>query len=70
MSAAEFSGGFRRRYEDAEDKSEQESKKYTVYGRIAVRNVQAVSLKTDGARQSEIDTSFWRHCFYRSNKQR
>jgi len=34
MSAAEFSGGFRRQYDQAQDKSEYESKKYTVYGRM------------------------------------
>lgn len=37
MSAAEFSAGFARQYDRAEDKSEYESKKYTVYGRTTTR---------------------------------
>jgi len=37
MGAAEFSGGFRRQYDQAQDKSEYESQKYTVYGKTSPR---------------------------------
>lgn len=39
MSAAEFSGGFSKKYNGAEDKTEHESKKYTVYGRTTLDGV-------------------------------
>lgn len=45
MSAAEFSGGFRRAFDEAGDKTEFTNTKYTVYGRSNILHNTSLSVR-------------------------